>query len=99
MSATGDGKYKLKGRYGLFAAKNGTTNTDEALTVQYPLIRYFGTAATRAAVRAEVGDTAPIGSLYIGFGAVATTKPYTYIKIQHVPGDTDWERIVTAATD
>jgi len=60
---------------------------------------YTGTAATRAAVRAEVGDTAPLGSMYIGVGAVATTKPYTYIKVIAGPGDTDWERVVTQASD
>lgn len=60
---------------------------------------YTGTAATRAAVRAQVGDTAPLGSMYIGVGAVATTKPYTYIKVVNGPGDTDWERIVTQASD
>ena len=98
MSANGDGKYKLKGRYGLTFTANGATNSDPALTVERPLIRYTGTAATRAAVRAQVGDTAPIGSLYFGFGAVATTKPYFYVKIQHVPGDTDWERIVCQAS-
>jgi hypothetical protein len=60
---------------------------------------YTGTAATRAAVRAQVGDTAPLGSMYIGVGAVATTKPYTYIKVVNGPGDTDWERVVTQASD
>jgi hypothetical protein len=60
---------------------------------------YTGTAATRAAVRAQVGDTPAIGSMYIGVGAVATTKPYTYIKVAAVPGDTDWERVVTQAAD
>jgi hypothetical protein len=60
---------------------------------------YTGTAATRAAVRAQVGDSAGIGDMYIGVGAVATTKPYTYIKVLNVPGDTDWERVVTQASD
>ncbi len=60
---------------------------------------FTGTAATRAAVRAQVGDTAPLGSMYIGVGAVATTKPYTYIKVINTPGDTDWERVVTQASD
>jgi hypothetical protein len=60
---------------------------------------YTGTAATRAAVRAQVGDSAGIGDMYIGVGAVATTKPYTYIKVVHGPGDTDWERVVTQASD
>ncbi len=62
-------------------------------------IIYSGTAATRAAVRTQVGDSAPIGSMYIGVGAVATTKPYTYIKVLNGPGDTDWERVVTQAQD
>ena len=99
MSATGDGKYKLKGRYGLTFTANGATNSDPALTVERPLIRYTGTAATRAAVRAQVGDTAPIGAIYFGFGAAAVTKPNLYVKVQHVPGDTDWERVTTSAVD
>jgi hypothetical protein len=37
--------------------------------------------------------------MYIGVGAVATTKPYTYIKVVNGPGDTDWERVVTQASD
>jgi len=60
---------------------------------------YSGTAVTRAAVRAEVGDTAPIGSIYVGNAAVATTKPNLYVKTANGPADTDWERVVTAATD
>ena len=99
MSANGDGKYKLKGRYGLYAAKNGTTNSDEALTTQYPLVRYFGTAALRATVLSEVGATAPIGSIYFGFGAVGTTKPNFYIKMANAGALTDWERVVTQASD
>jgi hypothetical protein len=60
---------------------------------------YTGTAATRAAVRAQVGDSAGIGDMYIGVGAVATTKPYTYIKVINTPNDSDWERVVTQASD
>ena len=99
MSANGDGKYKLKGRYGLVFEANGASNSNENLDVSFPLIRYTGTAATRAAVRAQVGDDAPVGALYIGQSIVATTKPNLYVKMTDVPGDTDWERVVTAATD
>ena len=60
---------------------------------------FSGTAVTRAAVRALVGDTPPIGSLFVGSAAVATTKPNAYIKMANGPADTDWERVVTAATD
>lgn len=60
---------------------------------------YTGSAATRAAVRAQVTDAAPQGSVYIGTGAVATTKPNMYIKVLNAGTDTDWERLVTAATD
>lgn len=69
------------------------------ITLSSGALIYTGTAATRAAVRAQVGDTAPLGSMYIGVGAVATTKPYTYIKVINGPGDTDWERVVTQASD
>jgi hypothetical protein len=99
MSATGDGKYKLKGRYGLTFIANGATNSDAALTVEFPLIRYTGSAATRAAVRAQVGDTPPIGALYIGQGAVGSTKPNFYVKVLNNGNDGDWERVVTQASD
>ena len=60
---------------------------------------YSGTAVTRAAVRADIGDSAPIGSMYISTGAVGTTKPNTYIKVANAAADTDWERLVTQASD
>lgn len=60
---------------------------------------YGGEAATRAAVRAQVGDSAPLGSMYFGQGAVATTKPYLYVKVIAGNADTDWERVVTQASD
>jgi hypothetical protein len=63
---------------------------------------YSGAAATRAAARALTGDDAidaPIGTIVIGTGAVATTKPNLYVRIALAPGDTDYERIVTQASD
>jgi len=60
---------------------------------------YSGTAVTRAAVRADIGNSAPIGSMYISTGAVGTTKPNTYIKVANAAADTDWERLVTQASD
>jgi hypothetical protein len=60
---------------------------------------YTGSAATRAAVRAQVGDSAPIGSLYVGSTAVGTTKPNLYVKVLNAGANTDWERIVTQASD
>ena len=60
---------------------------------------YGGTAATRAAVRGVVGDTPPIGSLFVGLDAVATTKPNLYVKVANGAADTDWERVVCAAAD
>jgi hypothetical protein len=60
---------------------------------------YSGTAATRAAARAAAPATAPIGSLFFAVAAVGTTKPNAYIKTANAGADTDWERIVTAATD
>lgn len=87
--------------------KSGTDKTNRSKRVQvreleftaYPLMVYSGTAATRAAVRALVGDTAPVGSLFIGGSAVATTKPNLYVKVVHTPNDSDWERVVTQASD
>jgi|GEM_PF-3425145 len=61
---------------------------------------YSGTAVTCAAVQTEVGNDAPIGSLYVGNTAVATTKPNLYVKILDVDGSaTNWERVVTQASD
>ena len=60
---------------------------------------FSGTAATRAAARALAGDAAPIGSIVVGLNAVATTKPNTYIKVANAAADTDFERIVTQASD
>lgn len=80
----------------------GTAFSDpqlESITLDNGVIIFQGVAATRAAVRALVGDTPPIGSVFFSTGAVATTKPNAYIKVLNVPGNTDWERIVTAATD
>ena len=90
--AQNDAKYKLKGKQGIFVQANGSATA-------YQIGPLFGTAATRAAVRAQVGDSVPIGTLYIGQSSVATTKPNCYIKVLNVPGDTDWERIVTQAAD
>ena len=64
-----------------------------------PIKVYSGTAATRAAVRALVGDGAPQGSMFIGISAVATTKPNFYIKTANGAADTDWERVLTQASD
>jgi hypothetical protein len=101
MSATGDGKYKLKGRYGLTFTANGATNSDPALTVEFPLVRYTGpdTVATRAQVYAAVGTDPPIGAVYFGQGARATTKPNLLVKIANAGASTDWQRVVTQASD
>jgi hypothetical protein len=90
--AANDAKYVLKGKQGLMMFANGSST-------EARFGPYFGTAATRAAVRAQVGDDAPIGTFYIGQSSVATTKPNVYIKVLDVPGDTDWERVVTQAAD
>jgi hypothetical protein len=90
--AANDAKYVLKGKQGLFMGANGSSTLNR-------FGPFFGTAATRAAVRAQVGDDAPIGSFYVGQTSVATTKPNCYIKVLNVPGDTDWERIVVQASD
>jgi hypothetical protein len=60
---------------------------------------YSGVAVTRAAVRAAVGDAAPQGSIFVGQASVATTKPNAYIKTANAGADSDWERIVTQASD
>ncbi len=58
-----------------------------------------GTATTRATVRADGGDVAPIGSLYNSSSGGATTAAKLYRKIANATADADWERIVTAAAD
>lgn len=58
-----------------------------------------GTANTRAAVRADGGDAAGIGSVYLSTDGGATTAPKVYFKIADATADADWERLVTAAAD
>lgn len=59
-----------------------------------------GIAATRADVRAQVGDSVPVGSIYVSSApSPGTTKPNVFIKVLNAAANTDWERIVTAATD
>lgn len=58
-----------------------------------------GTANTRAGVRADGGDDAPIGSVYFSDDGGATTAPKVYFKIANAGADADWERLVTAAAD
>ena len=59
----------------------------------------FGTANTRALVRADGGDDAPIGSAYWSNDGGVTTAPKVYFKIANAGADADWERLVTAAAD
>lgn len=58
-----------------------------------------GTADTRAKVRADGGDDAPIGSVYFSNTGGATTAPKVYFKIANAGANADWERNVTAAAD
>lgn len=60
---------------------------------------YGGEAVTRAAIRAQLGNNVEVGSLYVGKAAVATTKPNLYVKVLSANTDTDWERVVTQASD
>jgi hypothetical protein len=79
----------------------GQTETLTGMTIVAldGVLKSAATVATRAAVRALVGDGVTIGTLFIGGAAVATTKPNVYIKVIETPGDTDWERVVTQASD
>lgn len=78
----------------------GTSGAVSATSVVLTSVTvYSGTAATRAAVRAAVPSSSPIGSLFVSLNAVATTKPNFYVKMANAGADTDWERVVTAATD
>lgn len=54
---------------------------------------FTGAATTRAGVRAQVGETPGVGSLYLG------TAAHSYIKVASAGADTDWERITTTASD
>ena len=78
----------------------GTSGAVSATSVVLTSVTaYSGTAATRAAARAAAPSSAPIGSLFIAVNAVGTTKPNFYVKMANAGADTDWERVVTAATD
>lgn len=83
--------------YGIDMSNAGMSTADVRLSNSRNI--YSGSATTRAGVRAAVGDTAPVGSVYIGNAAGATTKPNMYIKVLNASADTDWERIVTQAAD
>lgn len=89
----------VTGGTGLVATTGGVTVTAGNISLPGPLKVYSGTAATRAAVRAELGDTPAQGSIYISTGSVATTKPNFYVKVLNAGADTDWERIVSQASD
>ena len=60
---------------------------------------YSGPALTRGLVRSFLGDEPSVGSLYVGAGMAETTKPNLYVKVKNDGADSDWERVVTAATD
>jgi len=78
---------------------SGATVTGADVVLSNGCKLYSGTAVTRAAVRAVVGDTPAIGSMFLSTAAVGTTKPNTYIKTANGAADTDWERLVTQASD
>lgn len=80
-------------------ASTTTVNVGTNISMAGPIAVYSGTAATRAAVRALVGDAAPQGSMFVGISSVATTKPNCYIKVLNAGNDSDWERIITQASD
>lgn len=85
-------------QYGLYIDDSTISTADIRLSNGVNV--YSGTAVTRAAVQTEVGNDAPIGSLYVGDAAVATTKPNLYVKILDVDDSaTNWERVVTQASD
>lgn len=79
----------------------GQTETLTGMTIVAldGVLKSAATVATRAAARALVGDGVAIGTILIGGAAVATTKPNVYIKVLNAAADTDWERIVTQASD
>lgn len=79
----------------------GQTETLTGMTIVAldGILKTTATVATRAAARALVGDGVAIGTILVSGAAVATTKPNVYIKVLNTPGDTDWERIVTQASD
>jgi len=57
---------------------------------------FAGTAVTRAAVRAEVGDGPAIGSLYLSSGASGARF---YLKVASAAASTDWQAVTTTAAD
>lgn len=58
-----------------------------------------GEANTRAGVRADGGDDAPIGSVYFSNDGGGALAPKVYFKIANAGANTDWERLVTATAD
>jgi hypothetical protein len=75
---------------------SGALVTGSEVVLSNGLKIFSGTAATLAAVQALAAPgAAPIGSLFLGVGNTATTKPNAYIKT----GAAAWERIVTQNAD
>lgn len=54
---------------------------------------YAGTAATRTAVRTQVGTSGANGSMYL------STAGKMYIKVNIAGADTDWQKVTTTAAD
>lgn len=79
----------------------GQTETLTGMTIVAldGVLKCAATVATRAAVRTLLGDGVTIGTILVAGAAVATTKPNVYIKVLNAAADTDWERIVTQASD
>ena len=56
-------------------------------------ILLYGSASTRADVRADGGDSAPIGAQY------NSSAGKMYLKVANAAADTDWQRVTTTAVD
>lgn len=86
------GSLFAKGTVSVGGAGGGQTNQ---LLVQGASV-FAGTAVTRAAVRAEVGDGPAIGSLYLSSGASGARF---YLKVASAAASTDWQAVTTTAAD
>ena len=72
---------------------SGTLTNCTGLPLAGTVGSFGGAQTTRAAVRAEVGDSPAIGSRYF------STAGKMYLKVANGPADTDWQRVTTSAAD
>lgn len=89
--AVNEALYKLLRQAGLVG--KGAVALADPTKVNGLAPNYTGSASTRAAVRAQVGATPTVGSVY------RSTAGKLYVKVANAGADTDWQKVTTTAAD